>query len=253
MDEFPPGVALVVGGSGGIGRAVCAALAAAGTDVVLTYRRDEAGAVEAVAAVEAAGRRGRAEALDISDGDGVAVLVGSIENESRIHTVVVSAGADIAQVRVAEADPGAWATVLATELTGFLNVVRATVPHLRSHGGGAYVHLGSAGTVRWANRDGLSIVPKAAVQAAVRGVAREEGRHGIRANAVAVGVVEAGIFQRLRETTFDERWHEATMQALCLKRYGRAEDVADAVVFLASNRASYVTGQTLAVDGGYSV
>ncbi len=108
----------------------------------------------------------------------------------------------------------------------------------------------SAGQSRWPPGDALSVIPKAGVTAAVRGLAREEGRHGVRANAVAVGVVEAGIFHRI---DFSGAWRDAATRNIPLRRFAAADEVAQCVVFLASERASYVTGQVLHADGGYSI
>lgn len=99
----------------------------------------------------------------------------------------------------------------------------------------------------------LSVAPKAAIEALVRGIASGEGHFRIRANSVALGVIEAGIFLRLKGKDFDREWVEAARSNTALKRFGTAEEVAHAVVFLASSRASYVTGQMLVLDGGYSI
>ena len=100
----------------------------------------------------------------------------------------------------------------------------------------------------------MSVAPKAAIEALIRGVAREEGRFGVRANSVAVGVVDAGMFKRLTaQAELSEEWRQAARHNTPLGREGTAEEVAEAAVFLASTRASFVTGQRLVVDGGYSV
>ena len=113
--------------------------------------------------------------------------------------------------------------------------------------------VSTAGLDRYPHRDILSVAPKAAVEAVVRGIAVEEGRFGVRANSVRVGVVEAGIFLRLEEKGFDPSWIQTAKARTPLGRFGRAEEVAEAVVFLASNRAGYITGQSLTVDGGWSI
>jgi NAD(P)-dependent dehydrogenase (short-subunit alcohol dehydrogenase family) len=111
----------------------------------------------------------------------------------------------------------------------------------------------SAGLARFPARDILSVAPKAAIEALVRGVAREEGRYGVRANCVALGVVEAGIFERLRQAELSPEWVAQAQRNTPLQRFASAAEIAEAAVFLASSRASYITGHTLLVDGGYSI
>jgi 3-oxoacyl-[acyl-carrier protein] reductase len=125
---------------------------------------------------------------------------------------------------------------------------------LRGWGGGSYVHLGSAGHLSWPEGDVMSVAPKAAIEALITGIAREEGRHNIRANTVLLGVIEAGMFLELtKQGVFDETWVKEVQKALALKRWGKPEEVGHAAVFLASNRAAYVTGQRIAVAGGYGL
>jgi NAD(P)-dependent dehydrogenase (short-subunit alcohol dehydrogenase family) len=155
-------------------------------------------------------------------------------------------------VHVAHIDPDEWQRTMAGDLDGFFHVVKASLPLMRADGGGSFVAITSAGIVRHPPMDILSTVPKAGIEALVRGIAREEGRYQIRANSVAPGIVDGGLFLRLKEQVQPE-FVDAMRRNTALRRFGTAEEVAKVAVFLASDAAAYVTGQQLAVDGGYSV
>jgi NAD(P)-dependent dehydrogenase (short-subunit alcohol dehydrogenase family) len=235
------GWALVVGGSGGIGSAICLALARGGQDVVLTMSRNQEAATEVANAVRSVGRVAQIRQLSLPGGD-----PGSLEG---MGTLVFAAGADITQPYISQTDPQELRQAVDLELHGFFGLVQAAIPHLRETRG-SIVAISSAGLGRTPPGDILSVAPKAAAQAVIRTLAREEGRYGIRANAVAAGVIDAGIFQRIE---WDPRWIEAMKSNTPLRRFGTAEEVAQVVSFLASDRASYITGQTFFVDGGYSI
>jgi len=253
-NDFPQGVALVIGGSGGQGAAICQEFARAGSDVVLTYHQNADRANDVKTSVEALGRQAQIAQLSIGDAAQVQEVVDSIAADHRIHTVVIAAGSDIKQPLIRDITPAEWKAVIDADLNGFFNVVHYTLPHLRENGGGSYVHISSAGLHRWPERDALSVAPKAAIESLIQGIAKEEGRYGIRANSVAIGVINAGIFKRLwADGVFDEEWKEAVQAGLCLKRWGEPEEVAHATVWLASNKAAYTTGQIISVDGGYGV
>jgi NAD(P)-dependent dehydrogenase (short-subunit alcohol dehydrogenase family) len=248
---FPPGAAVVIGGSGGIGRVICERLAQHGTDVALSYRTSADAAAEACGSIEGAGRRSVCAPVDLRDGTAVREffeLVGS--TLGRIHTAVFAAGVDIPMVHVGAIEDRDWCRTLSGELTGFYHVMKAALPLMRDHGG-SLIAVTSAGVRRHPPRDVLSTVPKAGVEALIRAVAREEGRFGIRANAVALGVVDAGHFHRVEEQLTPE-FVAAIKRNTAVRRLGTAREAADAVVFLASSASSYTTGQSLAVDGGYS-
>ena len=104
--------------------------------------------------------------------------------------------------------------------------------------------------------DVLSVAPKATIEHTIRGIAKEEGVHGVRANSIALGVIDTGIFHRLlneENTFFDEKWHEAVMATLALKRFGHESEVANTALFLASSQSGYITGHCIPVDGGYHI
>lgn len=236
------GWALVVGGSGALGAACAQALSDDGWPLVVTYGSNRSGAEETADRVR--GRGGvvhDVRALSLPGGD-PGPLAGC-------GAVVFCAGADIEQPYLSRTSPEALRQAVDVELHGFFEVVSAALPALRAQRG-CVVALVSAGLQRWPPGDGLSVVPKAGVAALVRGFAREEGRHGVRANAVAVGVAEGGLFHRIPWT---DAWIAAAQRNIALRRFAQVREIADVVAYLASARASYVTGQVLACDGGFGV
>ncbi|MGX0978431.1 3-oxoacyl-[acyl-carrier protein] reductase [Roseovarius sp. MBR-51] len=250
--NFGSGGVLVIGGSGGVGRAVSEAFARAGSDVALTYRSNVEAADAAVAAVRTAGQSALSGSVDISDRAAVREFVERAASEfGGLHTVVIAMGADISMTWVSGIDDDEWDRTIAGDLTGSYNVLKATIPHLQKTRG-SVVAMTSAALHRYAQKDVLSAVPKAGVEVLVRGVAREEGRSGVRANAIALGVIDGGLFDRLRERVTPE-FVEAMKKNTALRRFGKPEEAADLAVFLASNRAQYITGQSIALDGGYSI
>jgi NAD(P)-dependent dehydrogenase (short-subunit alcohol dehydrogenase family) len=252
-NPFPKGAALVFGGSGGIGRCVARSLAEAGSDVAVVYRSKREVAETLVKTIADLGRKASSHAGDVTDPASVAAVVAAaLKVHGAIHTVVFAAGPVVEQVTLAETTPELWRRSIDIEVHGFFNVVQATLPQLRKQGSGSYVHLGSAGHLWWPPKDGLSVVPKAANEAMVKGIAKEEGRHGIRANSVLVGVIEAGMFlELLQRGVFDQQWIDETQKLLALKRWGQPEEIGHAVSFLATN--GYVTGQQINVSGGFGV
>lgn len=250
LDEFSKGVALVFGGSGGIGSAICTTLAEAGSDVAFSYRANEASAGEVGAKIEAAGRRAMTMRIDIGDPESVHAFVDrAIDQYGHIHSVVYAAGPPLEYLYINEITPQEWARVINADVNGCFNMVEAVLPHLRRQQGGSIVALTTGAVDRSPPRDILSAAPKAAIQMLIRGVAREEGRSGIRANLVGPGYIEAGLgLATIRHHT--ESYVQRMIRAIPLKRPGRAEDVADVVCFLLSNKARYVTGASIPVAGG---
>ncbi len=252
---FPAGAVLIFGATGGIGAAVARVFANAGSDVAIVWRSKEDAAKALATEIEAAGRKASLHRCDVTDEDALAAAAAdAVAAHGRVHTLVWGAGPLVAQVPLTETTSEQWRRAIDVEVHGFFNAARAIIPHMRAAGGGSLVHLGSAGHLRWPDLDGLSVAPKASNEALVRGFAREEGRHGIRANSILVGVIEAGMFLELsRQGVFDEAWTREVHKSLALKRWGQPEEIGHAAVFLASSKAAYVTGQQIAVAGGYGI
>jgi len=252
---FPAGAVLIFGATGGIGAAVAREFANAGSDVAIVWRSKEAEAKALAADIEAVGQKASLHRCDVTDAGTLAATIADAASvHGRVHTLVWGAGPLVEQVGLAETTTDQWRAAIDIEVHGFFNAARGIIPHMRAQGGGSLVHLGSAGDLRWPDKDGLSVAPKAANEALVRGFAREEGKHGIRANTVLVGVIEAGMFLELsKQGVFDEAWTKEVHKNLALKRWGQPEEIGHAAVFLASSRAAYVTGQQIAVAGGYGV
>jgi len=254
VPDFPEGVALVVGGSGGIGSAIARGFAAAGVTLAITYRHHKEKADEVAEEICATGGACSVHRVALGDLESVkACLDQLVEEYGQIHTIAHAAGTHIDQPYVSQLTPEQWRNTMDWDVNGFFHVAHAALPHLRKSRG-SIVFVSSAGLKRFPPGDVLSVAPKGAIEALMRGIAREEGRYGIRANNVAVGVVDAGMFPKLVERgELSQEWIDAATRNTPLRRFGTPEEIADAAVFLASSRARYITGQTLFVDGGYTL
>lgn len=246
-------VALVTGGSRGIGRAVAVALARSGLDVAVNYRRDEGAAAETVAAVEALGRRAAAYQASVDSWpDDVAMADAVIGDFGRVDVLVNSAGIASRGQSVADTDPTEPARVVGTHALGPFYLAKLLVPQMRTRGRGDVIVISSVATTDNAANGSPYTMGKAAAEALARTLAREEQAHGIRVNIVAPGLVVTDMGDRLaRAVTGGAVEASRDLDAgFPFGRVCRPEDVAAVVDFLVSDAGSYVSGERIAVDGG---
>ena len=251
--DFPAhGAALVIGGTGGLGSTIVRGFAARGVNVAFTYHSRREPAVALADELSNDDCRLQAYSLDLMDRDSiVAAVAAAAADFGGIHTVVYAAGAALYLRYMGQIEPERMAYHVQSDVMGFFHVVQATLPHVREMKG-SYVACCSSGLDKWPIKDALSIVPKSAVATITRGIAREEGRFGIRANIVGTGVINAGItLAGLASGDVPESFIKGAAEMTPLGRIGEGEDIAEAVLFLASHRAKFITGQNLNVDGGW--
>lgn len=246
------GGALVLGGTGGLGSAIVRRLAQDWGHVDFTYRSNEMKAKalsdELTGLADIVSHR-----LDIADEQRLADVVQSVHARSGgLRAVIFSSGMHIPQIHVSKLQPDQWHEAVQAELMGFIALVRQVLPVLRETGG-SIVNIGSVAPHWFVVGDALSAVPKAGSETLCRAVAKEEGRFGVRANTVAPGIMEVGIGGALMGTIYSDDIWEQSKRNTPLRRFGTGEDVAGITAFLCSGEASFITGQTIIVDGGLSL
>lgn len=253
-----PGAALVVGGSGGAGAGIACALAASGVDVAISYNANATKAEDLRKTLVDTGIDCSAWQLDLMRQQSIEdVLEGVAERHGGINTLIYAAGPRFELAPIGQTAPEELSRVMMAETLGFHRLVHSALPHLRK-AQGAIVACTTMANYRVLQGDALSAAPKAAIDSLIRQLAVEEGRYLVRANSVCIGSMDFGMAaidsgSSVTKDMTPEQWAGLKRSIPLGRRLGRTEELAAAVMFLASDQASFVTGQFLVVDGGQSV
>jgi 3-oxoacyl-[acyl-carrier protein] reductase len=240
--------AIVTGGSRGIGRAIVELLAADGADVTFFFKGNAAAAEEVLAAARAAGQKVTADQVDVTDAAACAAAVERVADRcERIDVLVNNAGV-IRDNLLALLAPEDVQVVLDTNVGGVFNVTRAVVPHMISRRAGKIINVSSVSGEKGGRGQTNYAASKGAINALTRALAAELASRRITVNAVAPGVIETDMSEAVRDMAGDE-----VKARILLRRFGKPEEIAHAVWFLASGFADYITGQVLHVDGGFKM
>ena len=233
--------AVVTGGASGIGAAIARRLAAEGAAVIIADLNED-GAREVAGEIDA-----EAVALDVADHEAVARVLGDVE---RVDILVNNAGTDDFAF-FTQITPDRWKRLVAINLEGVFACTQAVLPAMQEAGYGRIVNIASEAGRVGSKGSAVYSAAKGGVIAFTKAIARENGRYGITANAIAPGPIETPLLMgALEYGEIGEKIVETMRSATQLRRLGQPDEVAAAVAFLASDDASYVTGETLGVSGG---
>lgn len=241
-------VALVTGGANGVGKEIALSLAAEGATVAVNYRNSADSAKAIVHEIDSNGGRAIAVCADVVDLNAVQGMVDRVVGEFGRLDIIVNSAGYIKRQRFAESTPEDWRRQINTNLYGAIHLCHSAMPHLEGSKAGRIVCLiGDASRI---GESGLALTAasRAGVIGLVKSLAKEVGRKGVTANAVSLGMIETD-----HERDFLQANREKLTSFYPTRRLGQPEDVAPTVALLASDKASWITGQVISVSGGFSM
>jgi 3-oxoacyl-[acyl-carrier protein] reductase len=237
--------AVVTGGSRGIGRAIAMGLAEAGADVVLTYKSNRAEADKVVSEIEKLGRRALALPMDVTDRKSVEAAAEDARGFGAISILINNAGinkpTDFDQVSDSD-----WDEIVGTNLKGPFVAAQVFLPLLKDSGGGSIVNISSVSGQYGGPRTAHYAASKAGLISLAQVIARFGAQYNVRSNTIAAGLIASDMAAAGMAAASVQK----AAEAIVLKRLGTPQEVADAAVFLASGASSYITAQTINVNGG---
>ena len=244
----------VAGGSGGLGAPICRALAAQGDVVLVGYRNGADRAQALVEAIRDAGGEARSRAVDVTSAASVEeFLAAADDGAEELGGVVNAVGPPIPLRPLADVSPDEFQDIVATDVFGAFTLLTCAARRLAASGGGAIVQLLTTAVLRTLENDGMSGIPKTAIMGIVRQLAREVASDNVRVNAVAPGVIDAGIVHSSFTTdAVAEGVIKLCLDRTPMPRLGRPEEVGKLVAFLLGEDVAYINGQIIGIDGGYS-
>jgi len=239
-------VAIVTGGTRGIGRAIALELAREGADVSFTYLKSAELAESLTKEIESLGRKAVASKIDVKDFEaGKELIKKTIDSLGKLDILVNNAGITKDKALMLM-DKSEWQEVIETNLTGVFNVTRAAIITLLKQKSGDIINISSVSGQIGLPRQTNYSASKAGVLGFTKALAKEVGAYGVRVNAIAAGFIDTDMTRDLKPEL-----KEQMLKRIPLSRFGRAEEVAKVAMFLLTN--SYITGQTITIDGGLAI
>ena len=243
-------IALITGGSRGIGRACCYALARAGARVCVNYKLERPSAELVVQRIEEAGGEAFALGADVAErGDADMLVDETVDRYGRLDVLVTNAGIWRGSP-IEEMSDGEWREMLAVNLDGTFHAIRAAVPHMKQAGAGRIVTVSSTAGQRGESGHAHYAATKGAVISMIRAIAVEHARYGVRANAVLPGWIATDMTAGAQG---NDKFNDAVIKRVPFRRWGEPEDFGGLAVYLASDASSFHTGDSFLIDGGYAI